>query len=88
LDRRWTHLDQMVGEGIGRSNEGEGREAGGMRTIGRITKANLVNLEKTGLEPRQALDAVIAEAKARHPKAVSVHATKATIHDGFEIVAL
>ena len=86
--KRWTHLDQMVGQGIGKSDKRDAVEASRMQTIGRITKADLTDLEKTGLEPKQALDAILAEAKARHPKAISVHVMKATLHDGFDIIAL
>lgn len=56
--------------------------------IGRIARSDLADLERSGLTPKQAVDAILAEAKVRHPKAVSVHIVKANMHEGFDIVAM
>ena len=59
-----------------------------MRTIGKLTRAELALIEKRGMSPKEAVCAIIAEAKSRYPRAESVHIVKASSHDGFDIVAL
>jgi hypothetical protein len=59
-----------------------------MQIIGRVTRADMVLMQGRGLTPKQAVDALLAEGKRLHPRAVTVVVQKATSHDGFDIVAL
>lgn len=59
-----------------------------MRTIGKVTLGDLGLMQRRGLTPKQAVDAMLAEAKARHPRAEGVVIAKSALHDGFDIIAL
>lgn len=50
--------------------------------------ADMGLMQHRGLSPKQAVDMIIAEAKARFPRADSVIVRKSEVHDGFDIVAL
>jgi hypothetical protein len=64
------------------------RRRGEMQRIGRIDKTDLAEMRQRGMQPKDALDAILTEARARHPKATSVHIIKGSAHDGFDIIAL
>lgn len=57
-----------------------------MQVIGSVSKAQLLELAKRGLTPKQALDALTEEARKRHPGFHSIVLQSNT--DGFNIVAV
>ncbi len=59
-----------------------------MQILGKITKADLGSMEARGMNPKQAVDAILAEAKQRHPRAGTIIINKAASHEGFDIIAL
>lgn len=59
-----------------------------MQTIGRIMLGDLGLLQRRGMTPKQAVDALLAEAKERHPRSNAVVIMKSALHDGFDIIAL
>ncbi len=58
-----------------------------MRVIGKVTKAGLLEIQRRGLSPKQAFDAIISEAKRRHPDARGVIMQPIGLGD-FEVIAL
>lgn len=58
-----------------------------MKIIGKITRQQLAEIQRRGIQPEAAVEAFLAEAKARHPDATSI-IKKSTAHDGFDIVAI
>lgn len=59
-----------------------------MRTLGKISMAELGLMQARGMRPKQAVDAILAEAKSRFPKAGTIVIDKAASHDGFDIIAV
>lgn len=53
-----------------------------MQIIGRITKADLSIMKARGMTPKQAVDAILQEARHRHPRQDTI------IINGMDIVAL
>jgi len=58
-----------------------------MGEIGFITFSQLATLEKTGADPKEVVDRLLAEAKARHPGAGAVVIDKQLSRGGFAILA-
>lgn len=59
-----------------------------MRTVGHITPALLEALKVRGMSPKQACDAIMREAEARHPQARSVVIRPALQKGAFDVVAI
>ena len=59
-----------------------------MQTIGRIYLGELAEMQRRGITPEEAVQAILAEASKRHPKAVGLHIVKVPMHEGFDIIAL
>lgn len=57
-----------------------------MRVIGKITRSDMAQMQRRGLGPKQAVDAVVAEAKRRFEGATVV--LRPEPDGGFAIVAL
>lgn len=57
-----------------------------MHQLGFITLAQLKRLQAAGVDPKTAVDKLLAEAKVRHPHAQGVIMQRET--DGFSILAL
>lgn len=57
-----------------------------MKTIGKIGKAEMAEMQRRGAKPQDAVQAIIAEAKLRHPDAnIILHRNDV---GGFDVVAL
>jgi len=57
-----------------------------MRTLGKVSLAELGMMERRGIGPKEAVGAILQEAQKRYPKAGTIIINKASSHDGFDII--
>lgn len=58
-----------------------------MKIVGKVTLAQLAEVQRRGVGPEAAVDAFLAEAKRRQPGA-AVIMQRSRAHSGFDIIAL
>lgn len=58
-----------------------------MQIVGKVTRADMSEIQRRGMGPKAAVDAIRDEAKARHPRA-TILIQPSNMHDGFDIIAM
>lgn len=59
-----------------------------MNIVGKITRADMGLMQRRGLSPEQAVNAVRDETKRRYPNANAVLIKPSNLHDGFDIITM
>jgi len=59
-----------------------------MKLLAKVRTADLAAMQRLGATPNQAVDALLAEAKARYPQYECVIMQRDTIGEGFDIIAV